>query len=670
MNRLAEQKSPYLIQHRHNPVNWYPWGEEAFEHAVAENKPIFLSIGYSTCYWCHVMEKESFEHDDVAKVLNDHFISIKVDREERPDVDSIYMNAVIAISGHGGWPLSVFLTPKLKPFFGATYFPRENFITLLENINEHWRREPQAILPVADRLADVIASEMRSVETGATERELCDASYAELNRSFDEKFGGFGRAPKFPPSGSIRLLLRIDARSSSGGGRAREMACFTLEKMARGGLYDHLGGGFHRYSVDNEWLVSHFEKMLYDNAQLAAAYLEGYQVSGNEMFASVARGTLDYVLRDMTHELGGFYSAEDAGEVGKEGEFYVWQEAELREALSAEEFESFSALYGVSAGGNFEHGANVLSLQPAFSWEAKSEATAANAIEKILALRALRKRPHLDDKIITSWNALMIGALATAYRTLGDDRYLAAAQKAANFIQSHLLRDGMLLRRYSGGEAGIAGFLDDYAFFIQALIDLYQADFDERWIRMAIDLQKKTDELFWDESGSAYFFAAAADASLIARRKEFFDGAEPSGNSVALHNILRLADFTLDRKYLARAGKLADSAGAAAQNYPSGFSALLCAFEYKLGAAKEIAIVPREAGKETRQLLDLLHRVFLPHKVVAVGNPAAVDDESALGIFRGREMKNCKTTFYICEAGACRLPTNDATEAFELIRGK
>ena len=478
MNQLGNEKSPYLLQHKDNPVNWYAWGPEAFTAATEQEKPIFLSIGYSTCYWCHVMEGECFEDQAVADFLNDNFVNIKVDREERPDVDQIYMDAVVALTGQGGWPMSVFLAPDLKPFWGGTYFPKDQFLQILAALAEAWASEREKVLGQSAEITKVLTRKLEKTEEFDA-NEVLKLSFNELETHFDFHDGGFGPAPKFPPSQQIKFLLREYIQSENK--HAMLMSVRTLDRMARGGIFDHLGGGFARYSVDAKWLVPHFEKMLYDNALLADVYTEAYELLKQEgnlevasMFESVARETLDYVLRDMKGEGGGFYSAEDAGKVGAEGEFYVFKDDELKDLLSDDEYELAVKLFQVSSEGNFEHNSNILHLTEDTPWADRLSESGKALREKLFAARAKRTRPHLDDKVLTAWNGMMISALAKGAQAFGESRYLSASVEAASFIESNLLKDGRLLRRYRDGESSIDGFLDDYAFFIEALINLYE----------------------------------------------------------------------------------------------------------------------------------------------------------------------------------------------------
>ena len=563
-NRLAKETSPYLLQHAHNPVDWYPWGEEALRRAREENKPIFLSIGYAACHWCHVMERESFEDPATAKILNKHFISIKVDRQQRPDVDEIYMTAVQMMTGRGGWPLSVFLTPDLKPFFGGTYFPPEDlhgmpgFKTVLHRVAEVWREQPDDVVDNAQRMVEALRANVapEPSRTGVPDASVLFAAAGELREQFDTQWGGFGGAPKFPPSGAIALLLRQYARS--GDAMLLYMVTVTLDRMAQGGMYDQLGGGFHRYSVDAMWLVPHFEKMLYDNALLTRVYLEAWQATGREPYREVAAGILDYVIRDMTDARGGFHSAEDADSEGEEGKFYVWQPGEIKAVLGEEDGELFCRYYGVSEEGNFE-GHNILTAprDPASRLGATTLTTEqwrdrlARSRERLLTHRNERVRPGKDDNVLAAWNGMMISALARGYQVLGDRRYLAAAQKAADFVLDEMVRDGRLMRAYRG-TARLPGYLDDYAEMAGGLIDLYEADFDRQWLEAADTLAGKMVADFWDDRDGAFFYTSAAHKNLLVRTKPFQDGAVPSGNSTATIVLLRLSKLLDNAEYRKR----------------------------------------------------------------------------------------------------------------------
>ncbi|MDO8494488.1 MAG: thioredoxin domain-containing protein [Deltaproteobacteria bacterium] len=608
MNNLGKEKSPYLLQHKDNPVNWFAWGPEALEKARRENKPIFLSVGYSTCYWCHMMEKDSFELEEVGEVLNKDFISIKVDREEHPDVDQIYMEAVLTMTGRGGWPMSVFLTPDLKPFFAGTFFWRSQFLQILEKISDLWKRDPKTIMTSASDITQSLQESNRPAPEQALTKDFLEEALAQYKKNFDPAYGGFGGAPKFPASTNLSFLLRFYQRTKNED--AFKIINKTLDQMATGGIFDHLGGGFHRYSTDERWRIPHFEKMLYDNALLSIIYLEAYAaLPWADLYERTARETLDYVLCDMRDQEGGFYSAEDAGEVGKEGEFYTWTEEELRQHLTEEEFVAFSGLYRITKEGNFEHGRNIVYCWG--SWQLKNNPPLQRAQKKLFALRAMRPRPHRDEKILTSWNGLMIGALAKGFAVLADPIYLEAAKQAAHFIQKKLYKDGKLLRRYCGGEAGLEGTIEDYSFLIFGLLNLYEIEPNQEWLDWACALQTKQDEIFWDDSeqgeregatclpagtaqapkiGGGYFFSDPKDPTLIVKKKSFNDGATPSGNSMSAWNCLRLFSFTCEEKYWERGGQLLRiiAGEAKEQGYPAGYSVGLIAADFYLDDTNKV----------------------------------------------------------------------------------
>ncbi|MCZ6689035.1 MAG: thioredoxin domain-containing protein [Planctomycetota bacterium] len=682
-NRLAKEKSPYLLQHAHNPVDWYPWGEEAFERAKAEDKPVFLSIGYSTCHWCHVMEHESFENEEVAKFMNDHFISIKVDREERPDVDGIYMSYVQLKTGRGGWPLSVWLTPEEIPFFGGTYYPMPrrmgmpSFLDMLTRISEIWKTKREEIEKDALKIAEALEKHTERSEAGEVNAAVLDIAYADLKASFDPAYGGFGRAPKFPRSMELSFMMRYYRRTSNA--EALPMIEKTLEMMYRGGMYDHLGGGFHRYSTDARWLVPHFEKMLYDNALLARAYLEAYQLTGKELYARIAREILDYVLRDMLAPSGGFYSAEDADSAEdvdskkEEGVFYVWTPAELVEILGKKDGELIKSYYGVTKTGNFETtGKSILHLPlPPEEFPAKAGMEEGAWLEilerskkKLFEVRGKRIRPYLDDKIITAWNGLMISSMAFAYEVLGDDRYLDAGKRAADFALERLVKDGRLLRRHRDGESGIHGFIDDYAFFSAALLDLYQATWDDRYFREAIRLTDEMVRLFWDDKGGGFYFAGSDAEELIARPKEVYDGALPSGNSVAALNLLRLGEWTSDKKWIERGENTIKAFGAQIAQHPRGYPQSLCAVDFLLGKPKEIVLAGPPGDPGLAALLDTIHKRFIPNKVIALvpTGEGAASLLTLMPMLKDRGMLGGKATAYVCENYACKLPTSDPAE--------
>jgi uncharacterized protein YyaL (SSP411 family) len=677
-NHLASEKSPYLQQHAHNPVDWYPWGEAAFEKARSEDKPIFLSVGYSTCHWCHVMERESFESEQLAAILNRWFVPVKVDREERPDVDRIYMTFVQASTGSGGWPMSVFLTPELKPFFGGTYFPPDNrygrpgFGAILERIAEAWRNERGRIVQssgdVIAQLAQYTGATVAS--TGTPDQTVLDSAFQHFRRMFDSTHGGFGSAPKFPRPVVFNFLLRYYARTRRQ--EALDMTLETLRAMANGGMHDQLGGGFHRYSVDERWFVPHFEKMLYDQAQLAVSYLEAFQITHDPFYAKIARSTLDYVLRDMTHPEGGFYSAEDADSVidpanpkeKGEGAFYIWSAAELKQALGEEKFARFAPVYGVEQNGNVHEdphgeftGKNILYLHESLDDATEAELQPAKAV--LLAIRSKRVRPHLDDKVLTAWNGLMISAFAKGAQVLDEPRYLGAAQRAASFLltQMYNAETGVLLRRYRDGDAAIPGFLDDYAFFIGALLDLYEADFDPTHVETAIALTNKMRELFEDRTEGTFFSTALGDNSLVLRMKDDYDGAEPSGNSVALIDLLRLAHFTDRAEYREAAERTLGALGTKITQQAVAMPQALVGLDYALGPRREVVL----AG-DIEELLRHVRGRFLP-RTVTLRSDARFFSAAA----NMREI-NGQPTAYVCQNYVCQLPVNEVAKLNELLQ--
>jgi uncharacterized protein YyaL (SSP411 family) len=705
VNRLAREKSPYLIQHQHNPVDWYPWGEEAFAKARREQKPIFLSVGYSTCHWCHVMAHESFENAETAKLMNELFVCVKVDREERPDVDRVYMTYVQASTGSGGWPMSVWLTPELKPFFGGTYFPpvdkygRAGFPSVLQQLGEAWQKDREKVVEAA---ANAIKALEEYTATGAPksagpDKAAIAAAYEQLVGSFDDELGGFGGAPKFPRPVTLNLLFRVAAREgfeSKDGRIALGMALLTLRKMADGGMHDHLGGGFHRYSVDKFWHVPHYEKMLYDQAQLASSYLDGFQVTRDAAFEKTTRAILDYVRRDMTAKGGGFYSAEDADSViehGKpehaEGAFYVWTKADVVKLLGEDAAALFNRFYGVEEDGNSPAGSdphgelkgkNTLIVRMTVADAAKffkkteQEVTAslAESRKKLFDVRAKRPRPHLDDKIITSWNGLMISAFARAAQILDDPQYLAAAQGSAKFIREHLWKDGALLRSYREGASAIAGFADDYAALIQGLLDLYEADFEVTWLQWAVALQKKQDSLFGDPAHGGYFSVAEGDASILLRMKEDHDGAEPSPNSVAAMNLLRLSQLTDDRTLHERAVKTIGAFADQLSRMPSTLPQLLCALDASLAKPRQVVIAGKPDAADTHALLREVHGRYIPNKLVLLADSAAGQQwlGEKLEFIRTVGPIEGKAAAYVCENFVCQLPTTDSAKLRELLK--
>ena len=666
-NALAREKSPYLIQHKDNPVDWHPWGVAAFEKALRENKPVFLSIGYSTCHWCHVMAHESFENPAIAALMNRGFVNIKVDREERPDVDRVYMAFVQAATGGGGWPMSVWLTPEGHPFFGGAYFPpderygRAGFPQILQQIENLWSADRGRIESEAGRVLAELreASASRSTTGDSLHIRWLEGGYRAFASAFDARHGGFGGAPKFPRPSVLNFLMRGDDES-------RQMALATLRAMSRGGMRDQLGGGFHRYSVDALWHVPHFEKMLYDQAQIAVSLVEAWQNTKDIFFETTARSTLDYVLRDMTHPSGGFYSAEDADSLispgsdeHAEGAFYVWTRREIEGLLSPEDARIFCEYYGVTEAGNSPEGSdphgeftgkNILIV----TRDETEPGSIAASREILLARRNLRPRPHLDDKILTAWNGLMISAFARAGRVFGEQRYVATAIRAADFILEQLFRDGDLLRSWRDGASNIPGFAEDYAFFIQGLVDLYESDFQIRFLKMAVELQKRQDVLFRD--GDGYFSSRAGDPLVPLRMKDDYDGAEPSANSVSALNLLRLSRLIGEPSYEESARKILESHSIQMERIPSAVPQMLAALDFALSPPSQAVVAG--SRKEVDPLLAELSQTFRPHTaVILLDSPEAVE-------FFGRhnptirEMKSAESgpRLYLCENFVCQAP--------------
>jgi hypothetical protein len=708
-NRLAQEKSPYLLQHAHNPVDWYPWGEEAFAKARRENKPIFLSVGYSTCHWCHVMAHESFENEEIAAVMNREFVNIKVDREERPDVDRVYMTFVQATTGGGGWPMSVWLTPDLKPFVGGTYFPPEErfgqpaFKTVLERIATAWKENHDKIVEQGGKIVEALReSQSAAIGEGKIDATILDAAYRQIDRTYDPKEGGFSSAPKFPRPVTLNFLTRFYARDpkSESGKHALEMTLFTLRKMAAGGIHDHIGGGFHRYSVDRYWHVPHFEKMLYDQAQLAVAYLDAFQITRDRRFEAVACDILDYVARDMTSKEGGFFSAEDAdspvaGIVDPghnktaEGAFYVWPKKEIDTALG-DAAEVFDFHYGVQAHGNAPEGSdpqdefrgkNILIERHTIAetaehfrqTEEEIEKLLARSREKLFAIRSKRPRPHLDDKIIAAWNGLMISANARGAQVFGEPRYLEIATRAATFIRTNLYdeKNKLLYRNYRGGRSNIEGFADDYAFVIQGLLDLYEASFDVEWLKFAVELQKTQDRLFGDEKNGGYFSTSGKDESVFLRMKDDNDGAEPAASSIAALNVLRLSQFHDDPAPAGaeHARKTIDAFAATLSHFPSAMPQMLVALDYSLSKPRQIVIAGKKDAPETKTLLKEVHRHFLPRTIVLLADGS--EGQKYLGekneAIRAMSAIDGKPAAYVCENFTCKAPVTDPKELAALL---
>ncbi len=678
-NRLFLEVSPYLRQHAHNPLNWYPWGEEAFEAARKLGRPVLLSVGYSTCHWCHVMEEESFDNEEIARYLNENYVAIKVDREERPDIDTIYMNAVQMLTGSGGWPMTVWLTPDRKPFYGGTYFPahdgdrgaRVGFITLLKKLRELYNTQPERVARASTQLAQSIQNNLGADRgahglPGAQVVHRAALSYAQR---FDSAYGGLQGAPKFPSSLPTRFLLRHYRRT--GTEQSLKMATLTLEKMAAGGMYDQVGGGFHRYSTDGQWMVPHFEKMLYDNALLAWAYLEGFQVTGRDDFARIAREILRYAQRDMTSPEGAFYSASDADSQDptgrrEEGWFFTWTPAEIEAVLGKEQARVVEAYYAVTTSGNFE-GRNILHAPKPLAEVAKelrvsqdlARATLDQSKELLYAARLKRPPPLRDEKILTAWNGLMISAHARGALVLGDENYAKRAGRAADFVLSRMRRDGRLLRSYKDGEARHEAYLEDYAFFISGLLDLYETTGTLRWLVEAIDLDRVLEKSYEDKSAGGFFLTSSEQEKLLAREKPSHDGAEPSGNSVQVMNLLRLNEFTTDDRYRQRAERVLGAFGDVLEKAPAALSEMLLAVDFHLCTPKEVVIVAAGSRASAEPLLARFRSIFLPNRILAVvpeGEELA-NQARVIPLVEHKVAQEGKATAYVGERGVCELPT-------------
>lgn len=666
MNRLARESSPYLLQHANNPVDWFAWGPEAHDKAKREDKPIFLSIGYSACHWCHVMEHESFENEALARQMNEGFVCIKVDREERPDLDQIYMNAVQMMTGRGGWPMSVFLTPDLKPFYGGTYWPPSGrmgmpgFDQVLTAVSDAWwNRRTQVDEQAGDLTAELERVASQAHAPGELSLEPLKRAETMLERIFDRRNGGFGGAPKFPHPMDLRVLLRRWRRERRD--ETLGLVRLTLDKMAAGGMYDQLGGGFHRYSVDERWLVPHFEKMLYDNALLAQSYVEAYQATGNADYARIARETCDYVLREMTDAAGGFYSTQDADSEGEEGKFYVWSPAEIEAVLGAEAAKTFCYVYDVSEAGNFE-GHNILNLPKTIDQcanilgrePADLAAELAAGRQKLLAVRNARVWPGLDDKVLVSWNGLMIDALAQAAGPLNEPRYLDAATKAAEFVWREMRRDdGRLLHSWRQGQAKFNAYLDDYAALANAFISLYEAGFDERWIERAAALADTVLKEFSDPTQGGFFYTAADHEALITRQKDSQDGSVPSGNALAATMLVRLGKLCGRSDYLEAARTTLASFTSLMERHPTAAGQMLIALDFLLGPTPELVLVGGD--EQTAGVLSALYRRYLPNRVLA-RRPAAQQTAALDELFAGKTSSADEPALYVCENFACQEP--------------
>jgi uncharacterized protein len=666
-NRLIDETSPYLRQHAHNPVDWYPWGPEALERARQEDKPILLSVGYSACHWCHRLREESFENEATAAVMNDLFVNIKVDREERPDLDTIYMEAVQALTGHGGWPMTVFLTPEGEPFYGGTYFPPvarhglPAFTDLLRGVADAYYRRREDVAHNATQLRERLRAGFGAAGgAGDLTTDILDEAVRRLGATFDRTHGGFGSAPKFPQGMTLDFLLREYART--GDSAALAMAELTLEKMARGGMYDQLGGGFHRYSVDERWLVPHFEKMLYDNAILVPVYLHAFQLTGKDLYRRIATETLDWAMREMTDGGGGFYSTLDADSEGEEGKFYVWTVEELNALLGPEDGRLVAEYFGATARGNFE-GANILHLPRTIDVVAQRTGVDIERIGEALdrartilfETREGRVRPGRDEKILTAWNGLMIRAFAEAAAILGRDDYRYRAELAADFVLTNLRRDGRLLRTYKDGAAKLNGYLEDYAFLADGLLALYEATFAPHWLEEARVLAQGMIDLFWDAELGGFYDTGHDHESLVARPRSLTDNAVPAGNSVAAEVLLRLAGFFDKPSWIEKAETTLRGVRELMRQYPTAAGRYLSALEFALATPREVAIVGEPTAADTRALLGVVRGRFRPNTIVALRAPGARESEQP-ALLRSRNLLDGRAAAYVCERYACKQP--------------
>ncbi|VVB91735.1 Cellobiose 2-epimerase [uncultured archaeon] len=676
-NHLSSEKSPYLIQHAYNPVDWYPWGKEAFEKAKKEDKPIFLSIGYSTCHWCHVMEKESYDDDEVAKLMNDTFVAIKVDREERPDIDGVYMRACQAMTGSGGWPLNIIMTPDEKPFFAATYLPKESkfgrvgLLEIIPKIKDLWKSHRSEMEDLAIHVVSALQEAPRGAPGEELNEDALNLAYEQLLGMFDEQHGGFGEAPRFPTPHNLMFLLRYWKRT--GDILALRMAERTLTGMRMGGIYDHIGFGFHRYSTDPKWHIPHFEKMLYDQALIAMAYTEAFQATGNEVYGRTASETFTYVLRDMTSPEGGFYSGEDADSEGIEGKFYIWTGDEIKSVLG-EQSEMIKKVFNIKTTGE-----NVLYLSRDISELASYFKLPADDVQerfddaraKLFAAREKRVHPGKDDKVLTDWNGLMIAALSKGAQVLNEPSYADAARKAADFILGNM-RDpqGRLYHRYRDGEPAISAFLDDYAFFVWGLIELYEATFNESYLQAALDLTNDMIKHFWDNENWGFYTTADDAEEVLLRRKEIYDGAVPSGNSVAMLDLLRLGRMTADTGLENRAARIGQAFSRSVLKTPYSHTQLMAALDFALGPTSEVVIAGDLSADDTKAMLAALRKEFIPNKVV-IFRPGEIEEPAITRLAeytRYLFSTDGKTTAYICRNYSCKAPTTDAGRMLELLK--
>lgn len=660
-NRLIKEKSPYLLQHAYNPVDWFPWSDEAFEKAKREDKPIFLSIGYSTCHWCHVMARESFEDEEVAQLLNKHFVSIKVDREERPDIDIIYMNACQAMTGQGGWPLTIIMSPDKKPFFAGTYFPKESrwgrpgFMDLLLQITKAWKEERENIDSVGNHVIQVLQTQTEGI-SGELNEETLKEAFNQFVVRFDDIYGGFGDAPKFPTPHNLLFLLRYWHRT--GKDKALEMMEKTLDSMIRGGIFDHIGYGFHRYSTDRKWLVPHFEKMLYDNALLAYTLVEAFEATGDSIYKHTARKVFDYVIRDMTSPEGGFYSSEDADSEGVEGKFYVWTPEEIINVLGFEDGKWFCDVFDITSKGNYE-GKNIPNLIESGIVENER---LSQCREKLFLVREKRIHPHKDDKILTSWNGLMIAALAKGARAFDDEKLSKVSEKAVDFIFAKLTnKEKRLLARYRDGHAAFLGYLDDYAFLVWGLLELYETTFNVTYLKKAQELNKQILELFWDKEKGGLFFNGNDSEELIVRSKEIYDGAIPSGNSVAAFNLIKLSRITGDTELYKKAKQIFTVFAGNISEHPSAYAFFLTALQFALEGSKEIVIAGDLGDYDTKSIIKKVRSYYMPNAIILLnpGGESGKELEKLIPFIKEMKPLDRKATVYVCENYSCQVPITE-----------
>jgi len=677
-NRLVHETSPYLLQHAHNPVEWYPWGEEALGRAKKEDKPILLSIGYSSCHWCHVMEKESFENETIARIMNESFVNIKVDREERPDLDEIYMNAVQMMTGSGGWPMTVFLTPDLVPFHAGTYFPPEDrmgmpgFPKVLMTVSDYFRTHPNEVANVEAQMKNALHQMVRILPSQeALEPGILSRAFDSIERQFDSAHGGFGSAPKFPNSMTLSFLLRHWKRT--GEQEALRMVEVTLERMANGGIYDHLGGGFHRYSVDERWLIPHFEKMLYDNALLSRTYFDAYQATRKERYLQVGEDILGYVLREMKNPEGGFYSTQDADSEGEEGKFFIWTRDEIKEQLGKTKGTAFCSYYGVTPQGNFERGTSVLNIAATLEKVSELygipvpqlEASLRDGRERLFIEREKRVKPARDEKILTSWNGLMASGFIDGFKLTGKEEYLRGAEEAIHFILDGMAKHGSLMRVYHRGRWHVKGYSEDYAFLIQALIDLYEASFEMRYLKEADHLNRRMIELFWDDQDGGFFFSGKENEFLIARSKNPYDNAIPSANSVALLNLTKLGYLKGEEALKKKADHILRLFRNFLSEHPSGFAQMLSGLSFFLHP-EEIGIIGSRRDRRTGSLLKEIHHAYLPHKILNLKDPGEPSEGNWFPFLTDKGVPETPTVF-VCKGFTCLPPVRSEEELKKIL---